>query len=63
MDQINKVRLFNTSCVALVVTALTFSVRAGMIEPWIEEFGLNTTNVGWIVGTMFWGFTLAMVIG
>lgn len=63
MDQINKVRLFNASCVALVVTTFAFSVRTGMIEPWIEEFGLNATQVGWIVGTSFWGFTLTMVIG
>lgn len=59
----SRVRLFNASCVALVVTALTFATRAGMIEPWITEFGLNATQVGWIVGTAFWGFTLAMVFG
>ena len=61
--QIKRVQLFNASCVALVVTALTFATRAGMIDPWIQEFGLNATQVGWIVGTAFWGFTLAMVIG
>jgi MFS family permease len=60
---INRARLFNASCIALIVTALTFSARAGMIDPWIMEFGLNATQVGWIVGTAFWGFTLAMVIG
>ncbi len=60
---IKRIQLFNASCVALVVTALTFSVRAGMIEPWIQEFGLNATEVGWIVGTAFWGFTLAMIFG
>jgi len=62
-NQINRTRLFNASCMALVVTALTFATRAGMIDPWIQEFGLNATEVGWIVGTAFWGFTLAMVIG
>ncbi|MBR9999778.1 MAG: MFS transporter [Cyclobacteriaceae bacterium] len=61
--QIKRVQLFNASCVALVVTALTFATRAGMIDPWIQEFGLNATEVGWIVGTAFWGFTLAMVFG
>jgi len=60
---LNRVRLFNASCMALVVTALTFSIRAGMIDPWITEFGLTATEAGWIVGTAFWGFTLAMVIG
>jgi hypothetical protein len=47
--QIKRVQLFNASCVALVVTALTFATRAGMIDPWIQEFGLNATEVGWIV--------------
>jgi MFS family permease len=61
--QIKRVQLFNASCVALVVTALTFATRAGMIDPWIQEFSLNATEVGWIVGTAFWGFTLAMVFG
>jgi MFS family permease len=61
--EIKRSQLFYASCVALVVTALTFATRAGMIEPWIQEFGLNATEVGWIVGTAFWGFTLAMVFG
>ena len=64
MDKsLNRIRLFNASCVALVVTALTFATRAGMIDPWITEFNLTAAEVGWIVGTAFWGFTLAMVIG
>jgi MFS family permease len=28
----------------------------------MEEFSLSATQVGWIVGTAFWGFTLAMVV-
>lgn len=63
MENINKSLLFNASCVALVVTALTFATRAGMIEPWREEFSLTAEQVGWIIGTAFWGFTVAMVLG
>jgi len=63
MENIKKSLLFNASCVALVVTALTFATRAGMIEPWREEFKLTAEQVGWIVGTAFWGFTLAMILG
>jgi len=62
MENIKKSLLFNASCMALVVTALTFATRAGMIEPWRAEFNLNGEQVGWIVGTAFWGFTLAMVL-
>ena len=63
MESIRKTLLFNASCMALVVTALTFSTRAGMIEPWRAEFVLTAAQVGWIVGTAFWGFTLAMIFG
>jgi MFS family permease len=54
--------LFNASCVALVVTALSFGTRGGFITPWMQEFNLTGAEVGWIVGTAFWGFTVAMVL-
>ncbi len=63
MEKINKSLLFNASCTALVVTALTFATRAGMIGDWQLEFKLSAEQVGWIVGTAFWGFTLAMIFG
>jgi len=63
MEKIKKSLLFNASCTALVVTALTFATRAGMIEPWKAEFSLSAEQVGWIIGTAFWGFTLAMILG
>lgn len=62
MENVRKTLLFSASNVALVVTALTFATRGGFIAPWMEEFSLTATQVGWIVGTAFWGFTLAMVI-
>ncbi|RPH74510.1 MFS transporter [bacterium] len=63
MNSVNKAALFNASCVALVVTALAFATRGSFVEIWVEEFNLTHTQVGWIVGTAFWGFTLAMVFG
>jgi len=60
---IRKTQLFNASCVALVVTALAFATRGSFVEAWATEFSLTHTQVGWIVGTAFWGFTLAMVFG
>jgi MFS family permease len=62
MNTIKRNLLFSASNVALVVTALTFATRGGFIAPWMEEFNLSATQVGWIVGTAFWGFTLAMVV-
>jgi MFS family permease len=63
MDTIKKTQLFNASCMALVVTALAFATRGSFVEAWATEFNLTHTQVGWIVGTAFWGFTLAMVFG
>ena len=63
MDNVKKTLLFNASCVALVVTALAFATRGSFVEAWATEFNLTHTQVGWIVGTAFWGFTLAMVFG
>lgn len=63
MDTIKKTQLFNASCVALVVTALAFATRGSFVEAWAGEFNLTHTQVGWIVGTAFWGFTLAMIFG
>jgi MFS family permease len=60
---INKTLLFNASCVALVVTALSFATRGSFVEAWAVEFNLTHAQVGWIVGTAFWGFTLAMFFG
>jgi MFS family permease len=62
MEKIKKAILFNASCMALVVTAISFGTRGGFIVPWMEEFNLTGAEVGWIVGTAFWGFTLAMVL-
>jgi len=63
METIKKTQLFNASCVALVVTALAFATRGSFVQAWATEFNLTHTEVGWIVGTAFWGFTLAMVFG
>jgi fucose permease len=60
---INKSKLFTASCFALITTAMAFGLRAGMVGTWQEEFNLTVEQVGWINGTAFWGFTLAMMFG
>lgn len=59
----NTSRLFTASRIALVVTAMSFALRGGAMGPWTSEFHLSNEQVGWISGTAFWGFTLAMVFG
>jgi len=56
-------RLFRASCVALIVTAMSFALRGSAAASWGSEFHLSNEQLGWINGTAFWGFTLAMVIG
>lgn len=59
----NASRLFTASCAALIVTAMSFALRGGATGDWITQFSLTNEQVGWVNGTAFWGFTLAMVFG
>lgn len=63
METINRNRLFTASCIALVVTSMTFAIRAGMIEPLGVQFGLNNKELGWITSMAFLGFPIAVIIG
>ncbi len=56
-------RLFRASCVALVVTAMSFALRAAATGAWEGEFQLSHEQVGWVNSAAFWGFTLAMMFG
>lgn len=38
-------------------------MRGGAMGFWTEEFSLTNEQVGWVTGTAFWGFTLAMIFG
>lgn len=51
------------SCLALVVTALSFSLRAGILVQLGDEFGLSGTQLGWINGVAFLGFPIAIFVG
>ncbi len=62
-DQFNNKRLFLGSCMALVVTAMTFSIRAKLMPVFGDQFQLNGEELGLVAGTAFWGFTLAMIFG
>ncbi len=64
MEQsINRSGLFWASCVALIVTAMTFGIRAGILGTLGTEFGLSAAELGIVTGTAFWGFTVAMIFG
>ena len=64
MDEINKNRLFLASCIALIVTAMTFAIRARLETVFGPEgIGLSLEQIGYAFTPAFWGFTLAMIIG
>src|SRR5690242_14050014 len=53
-------KLFRASCVALIATAMTFGVRADIMDALASRFDLSRAQTGWIAGAAFWGFTVAM---
>jgi MFS family permease len=60
---IDRSGLFWASCIALIVTAMAFGIRAGILGTLGVEFGLSAAQLGIVIGTAFWGFTLAQVFG
>ena len=60
---INKSRLFLASCVALIVTSMTFAIRAGILGDLAGEFGLTDAQLGHVNSMAFYGFPVAMLIG
>lgn len=60
---INPQRLFTACCVALIVTAMTFAIRAGILTQLSTDFNLNNAELGWINGMAFLGFPVAMMFG
>jgi len=60
---IQRNKLFVASCLALLVTSLSFGIRAGVLNQQGADFNLTATQLGTIAATAFWGFPLAVVIG
>ena len=60
---VNASRLFTASCLALLVTSLTFALRAKITNVFHDGYGLTTEEIGWAFGPAFWGFAVAMFIG
>ncbi|MCC6289267.1 MAG: MFS transporter [Chitinophagaceae bacterium] len=62
-ENVNKSALFNGSCFALITTAFTFSIRAGILSQVGERFGLTATQLGFINQMFFLGFPISMILG
>ena len=60
---IQKKQLFIASCMALLVTSLSFGIRAGVLGTMGTKFNLDAGQLATIAATAFWGFPLAVIIG
>ncbi|MEM6318093.1 MAG: MFS transporter [Bacteroidota bacterium] len=59
----NEKKLFFGSCFALITTALSFSLRAGVLPQIQGDLGLTGEQLGFINQMWFLGFPISMVIG
>jgi putative MFS transporter len=59
----NKNRLFYASCFALITTAFSFSIRAGILAQLGKELNFTASQLGFINSMWFLGFPLSMLIG
>jgi len=60
---VNKSQLFYASCVSLIVTSMTFAIRAGILTELSQTFTLTETELGFVNSMAFLGFPIAMLIG
>ncbi|HTJ14664.1 MAG TPA: MFS transporter, partial [Dinghuibacter sp.] len=60
---IQRNKLFAASCLALLVTSLSFGIRAGILNELGVRFHLDASQLGTIAATAFWGFPLAVIVG
>src|ERR1700729_661070 len=60
---IHRNKLFVASCLALLVTSLSFGIRAGILNDQGVKFHLSASELGTIAATAFWGFPLAIIVG
>jgi len=56
-------RLFVASCIALMTTAMVFSIRAAILDDLGAHFHVNKELVGIFAGKAFLGFAAAILIG
>ena len=62
-NSISKNKLFTASCISLIVTAMTFAIRAGILTDLGVQFNLNDTQLGYVNSLAFFGFPVATVFG
>src|SRR5699024_5912327 len=61
-QQVNKRVLFTVSCLAIITTAFTFAIRAGILPELGSQFGLSAAQLGFINSMLFLGMPISMVL-
>ncbi|HVM87128.1 MAG TPA: MFS transporter [Puia sp.] len=62
-SNIQRDKLFWAACLSLLVTSLSFGIRAGILGTLGTKFNLDASQLSTIAATAFWGFPLAVIIG
>lgn len=62
-NQFDRKKLFIASCMALVVTSMTFAIRARLESVFLNDYQLTATDLGLAFAPAFFGFTIAMIVG
>jgi MFS family permease len=62
-QSVNANRLFLASCFALITTAFSFSIRAGILPQLGSELSLDNVQLGHINQMWFLGFPISMILG
>lgn len=62
-QNVNANRLFYASCFALITTAFSFSIRAGILTQLGTELQLDPVQLGTINSMWFLGFPISMILG
>ena len=56
-------KIFFACCLSLMVTAMTFAIRAGILSELSSDFAFSDTQLGWINSMAFLGFPVATILG
>jgi MFS family permease len=63
VSEAHRRRLFLASCIALIATAMSFSIRGDILGDLGTTFSLSNEQLGKAAGAWAYGFTLAIFIG
>jgi MFS family permease len=56
-------KIFFSSCLALVTTAVSFAIRGDVLDALGADFHLTHEQIGLVLSPAFWGCTLSIVVG